>query len=492
MLLLNQQAVAQIDTSSQHRLVSYTVETGGMGSTAGVTPFWLRSNRFGTVPLTGSFGFVRAATTGRFSKPTPGRFTLGYGVEVVANAGQQTQVLLPEAYIRAGFRQLEFFAGRRKQVVGLADTLLSSGVYAWSGNSLPIPKIQFGTNGFAPLAFTNGLVAINAHIAHGWFGNTGLVQGSFLHQKAIYVQIGKPRSRVKFLTGITHFAQWGGRTSAHDIGKNGQLPSSFKDYLYVVAALNPDPKDSLQYSQHDAENRFGNHLGSIDFAADIALPNASLFIYVQRPYDDDTGVLFMNMPDGLYGIRWQNRTAERQHGFRLQRLTAEFLTTLNQSGPILGGGHFQGADDYFNNYQYRDGWIYHNQIIGTPFFTRRVDASADHRGIVGGLIPLPISNNRVQVIHVGILGSWRSGAGIRALLSQSWNYGQPMRPDPILAYAQFSGLFEFTLPVHWLGGTVVRAAVAVDRGQWLPNSFGSWLSLQKIGLFTGGQKRGAQ
>ncbi len=474
------QAQTKPDSS---RLAGLTVEIGGAVTTPGITPFWLRTNQLGTVPLDGSFGFVRTSLHGQLGKSRNQKWVVRYGLDAVLNRGQKTDVLLPEAYLRVERGHLSLEAGRWRQVLGVADTTLSSGAYSWSGNALPLPRLQIGTKGFAPVGFTRGWLSINANLAHGWFGNTGVIQNSFLHQKAIYFKVGKPGRSVKFIGGITHVVQWGGRTTAPDIGVNGALPSSLLDYLYVFSAVTPPASFSSQISTHDQENRFGNHLGSVDFAMDIPLRRASLLAYVQRPYDDDTGVLFMNMPDGLYGIRWQNQSANPQTGFRMQRVTTEFLTTLNQSGFMLGGGHFQGADDYFNNFQFRDGWIYRSRIIGTPFFTRDADSRPEFYNLPGSFNRhLPITNNRVQVIHVGLQGGWSSGVRIRALLSQSWNYGRPMRPEPIVAYSQFSGLVELTAPVNWLDGLDVRATVAADRGQWLNNSVGAWVSLRKTGF----------
>jgi len=471
----------QSDTT---RSTQYSLETGGMLSTDGLTPFWFRTNQLGVVPLTGSSGFVRAGIHGKIGKVTNKRWQYTYGLNAVANAGQSTKVLLPEAYFRADHGLLRIQAGRWQQVLGVADTLLSSGTYIWSGNALPLPRVQVGTSGFAPVGFTRGWLAINANIAHGWFGNTGKVEGSYLHQKAIYFRVGKPGGSVKFIGGITHVAQWGGQSSAKFIGKDGKLPSSLTDFVYVFAAVSPPQSLSGQISTHDLSNRYGNHLGSVDFAMDWSLPAASLLVYVQRPYDDDTGVLFMNLPDGLYGVCWQNRATGQQRGFRLDRLTTEFLTTLNQSGFRLGGGHFQGADDYFNNFQYVDGWIYKDRVIGTPFFTRRADARADHQDLLGlSKTKLPIVSNRTQVIHAGLQGGWPSGVRVRALLSQSWNYGRPEQLGPIIAYPQFSGMVECTVPTPWLNGLDLRVGVAADRGQWLNNSTGGWLSLRKTGFF---------
>ena len=52
------------------------VEVGALGATTNRTPFWLRANQFGVVPLTGQAGTVRAGLSGSFmlTDTTVGRY----------------------------------------------------------------------------------------------------------------------------------------------------------------------------------------------------------------------------------------------------------------------------------------------------------------------------------------------------------------------------------------------------------------------------------
>jgi hypothetical protein len=191
------------------------------------------------------------------------------------------------------------------------------------------------------------------------------------------------------------------------------------------------------------------------------------------------------MPDGLYGIRWKNKQPVLASGFRLTQITAEILSTVNQGGFNfdIGNRLYNGADDYFNNYQYIDGWTNRQRVIGTPFITRRLDSREDLHNLKGGNGRhglMAISNNRVQVGHIGLLGQWPSGTQLRALLSYSKNLGQPMSSDPRAPFSQFSGMAQLVLPVNWLGGSQISMAVALDQGQWLTNNAGGWLSLRKV------------
>ena len=477
------QAIPDTVTAAQ----SFMTEVGGFGSSATQTPFWFRSRQYGTVPLKGPAGLVRMGLTKQFGDFRSSRNVhVKVAVEGVANVGTSSRLILPVAYVSLLLKHFELYAGRRREVFGLADTLLSSGSYAWSGNALPLYKIQFGTRGYVPLGFTKGIVALNGLYAHGWFSNTDSIQNSFLHQKALFARISLFHNRVRLYGGLTHYAQWGGNSSIYKSGitVHGKIPSSLQTYRDIILVRQP-PSDTTQYSAFDLLNQAGNHLGSIDMALEIDNAQANWFLYYQHPFEDKSGVAFQNMPDGLYGIRWKNKRTDPYSSFRLVQITAEFLTTLNQTGFDfnIGSRLYNGADDYFNNYQYLDGWTHRQRVIGTPFLTRWLDSREDLHDIKGGYknySPMMISNNRVQVTHLGLLGQWPSGTQLRALLSYSRNFGRPIRSDSRTPLPQFSGMTELMLPVQWLGGCQLNLALALDQGQWLTNNVGGWLSIRKV------------
>lgn len=81
-------------------------------------------------------------------------------------------MIVPEAYLKARWGIFELSGGRRREIVGLLDTTLSTGSYAWSGNALPIPKIQLEIRDYAPIGFTKGdLMIPTSHIFEGTADN---------------------------------------------------------------------------------------------------------------------------------------------------------------------------------------------------------------------------------------------------------------------------------------------------------------------------------
>jgi hypothetical protein len=457
-------------------------EIGGFTSSASQTPFWFRSRQYGIIPLSGPAGIVQIGATKQFGDwQNASKLHFKLGIEGVANVGTASRIILPVAYASLFTKNFELYGGRRREVFGLVDTLLTSGSYAWSGNALPIYKIQFGTRGYVPIGFTKGILALNGLYAHGWFSNTDSVQNSFLHQKALFARISLFHNRIKLYGGLTHYVQWGGRSNAIGVlAPHGRIPSSLKDYLNVVLVRSP-PADTSQYSGFDSDNQVGNHLGSIDFALEVDNPKSNWYIYYQHAYDDKSGVAFQNMPDGLYGIRWKNKQTKFHSTFHIKQITTEFLTTLNQSGfdINIGDRQYYGADNYFNNLQFVDGWTHKQRIIGTPFLTRWLDSRADLNNIIGGFGKEMISNNRVQVLHLGLLAGKANGIETRLLLSWSKNFGRPVTLDPRMPLAQFSGLAELIAPISWLGNSQIRIAFTMDQGKWLTDNFGAWISIKK-------------
>ncbi len=483
LLFLTTSLLAQ-SGDSRHIHTSF-VETGGLVS-GEHTPFWLRANQYGIVPTNGSFGTVRlGAYSGYRATKTdslvirPRRFDWGYGLNVAGNAGNTSQLLLTEAYVKVRFHQIEFYAGRRREIVGLTDTLLTSGSYSWSGNALPLPKIQIGTVGYAPLKFTKGLIAINAYISHGWF-NDGFVQHSYLHQKMVYGRLGKPNWRVKFYGGFSDQAQWSGYAPGlgndPNLSDNGQLASGWSAFFNVVTTR----RGASSYTTNpnvvsiDQGNRIGNHLGSFDGAIEFNIGSYQVMAYRQFLYE--TGALFYltNVADGLNGIRFKRRTPGTSR-VSLERFTVEFFYSRSQGGPefVIDDPQRRGRNEYFNHSQYRDGWTYLDRTIGTPFLSQRSEVRSE-------LAVEPIANNRVSLLHLGAAGTINQRTSWLMKLSYSQNFGTYPNPYPP-GINQFSGLLQVATPIRLgtLGDCQLNASLALDQGKLLYNSTGLYVGLRK-------------
>lgn len=447
-LLMSQITYAQ----TVRQKIRYEVEAGTYLSTTESNPFWIRSNQYGEVPLE-SNGFTLRAQAKKeyepliYRKKGTGKFSYGYGIRAVLNAGKVNQVLLAELYGKVRYGAFEFSAGRRREVMGLVDSTLSAGSYIWSGNALPMPKVQISIPNFTPI-LKNGLIAVKGNFAHGWFGTGDSVKNYYLHQKSLYVRLGKPDWRFKFYGGFNHQVQWGGQVLYPRYeGKLRitEFGSDWQTYLYVVNGKSLYTLDTLviQNGQASAEggNRVGNHLGTIDLGLEYEDDHAKWFVYKQSIYE--AGALFYlnNIADGLHGIAYTRKNATSG----ILKVVVEYLQTSNQGGPYLSNRstipQLRGAEDYFNNGRYIDGWVYKGQTIGTPFimplrYTTGLSQSLDAN-------PNRIVNNRVNVLTLSVKSRVKQ-ADLVTRLSFSHNLGSYTIP---LDYTQASVLQQIIIPV---------------------------------------------
>ncbi|RAJ92618.1 capsule assembly protein Wzi [Larkinella arboricola] len=474
--------------------VQIFTELGLSGSTSHRTPFWLRTNQYGIVPNSSPFVTARAGIKAQYGDDRPRlpdaravkhrMISWGYGLEAVANLARKPEVLLSEAYVNGKLRGLELMIGRRREIIGLADSSLGTGSYSWSGNALPMPKIQLSLYEYTPIGFTRGIVAFRGLYAHGWFGNKGPVTHSYLHQKALYGRLGKPNWLFRFYGGFNHQVQWAGRSKVitdDELIKNGRFPGGFTNYLHAVTGLSlaakGDAIDTTEYSKNDRGNRLGNHLGSIDLGFEVNARAFSLLFYRQSIYEDGSLYYLTNIADGLNGIRYRNGRGATQN-WQIQSAVLEFLYTKSQGGATFSYiDRDRGADNYFNHGQYIDGWSYRGRTIGTPFIPPAIDTNPALPRPTTGPFPFFTNNNRLWVMHAGLAGRFRTTV-FQLKCSYSDNSGTYLKPFPEKT-RQFSSRLMVHFPVAIWGGMQSTVSLATDRGNLYPNSTGLYISLRK-------------
>lgn len=464
----------------------YTIHLQADGLTAGdlQTPFWLRANEFGLIPLKGPAALFRAGASLDFITPLPDsikanrrKLDWSLGVEGVQVTGPQKAFLLPEAYAKLRYGKVELWGGRRKEFIGITDTTLTSGSIVWSNNALPIPKIQIGTAGFIPLKFLNNFVALKGSFAHGWF-DVPYIQGAYLHYKSLHGRFGKPDGKVAFYFGINHMVQWGGHADYlknSPVAVNGHLTTAPKDFLWgILLGQLSRERENDRFTGFDGENRVGNHLGNYDIALTVKGDHQSLLFYHQHIFEDLSGLLFLNHFDGLYGLSWTLPNAFTKSS-GLNKLLFEFLTTNDQAGSVFDiTARYQGGDNYFNHSQYVQGWSYYNKAIGTPLLP--VHQELDHENLPHTENNFPI--NRVTGFHLSGNGLVLGKIHLQARLTYTLNRGTFSFPFPS-DVKQFSSLLNIKTSPKWLHGFSVGGKVAYDSGELYRSRFGAFLSLSK-------------
>lgn len=467
--------------------VKYQLESGMYISTSNQTPFWLRSNQYGIVPVESPFLTVRGATHKEYDSTInqqnqPKKFSYGYGINTIVNVGKSSQILLPEAYIKLRYGAFEFYGGRRREIFGLVDSSLTSGSYIWSGNALPIPKVQISIPNYTSI-IGHGVLSIKAGYAHGWFGHQGDVKNYFLHQKWLYGRIGKPNWKMKFYGGFNHQVQWGGIPIKPYIEAQtgtliSQFPSDFGTYLKVVSGVSliKNNRGTDNTPLNDAWNRAGNHLGSLDLASEINFRKIDLFLYRQSIYEDGSLFYLNNITDGLFGFSIKRKNIQKG----LTKICFEYLNTTNQGGATGSGNtvpQLRGQDNYFNNSLYINGWAYNQNNIGTPLLS---SLSQTNNALISqynyGDVPQTyIVNNRVNGLHISFHGKvskmnfstklmWTNNLGL---------YGFRFSTKQV----SFLHQINYQLPQYTL-----VANLAIDRGKLLTNNLGCYLGVRRIFL----------
>ncbi|MER0440591.1 capsule assembly Wzi family protein [Emticicia sp. W12TSBA100-4] len=374
----------------------YQLEAGTYLSTAGVTPFWLRSNQYGIVPIFSPILTFRGSVQKNYDSTKNDnkklkKFGYGYGFWGIVNVGKQSSVLLPEAYLKIRYEAFEFYGGRRREIMGLVDTALTSGSYIWSGNALPIPKVQISIPNYKQLGKSSIFVKIG--ISHGWFGNQGYVKNYYLHQKWLYGRIGQDNSKFKFYAGFNHQVQWGGVTQNIDplYSKNGKLaPYPLYSYQFVLIPFLQKliKLDIDKLTSYDSGLAIGNHLGSADIGFEFEKNGMKLLLYKQQPYDFARSLYTLNnIEDGLYGL-----SINLKKNYIVKNVLIEYLYTVSQGLYRFGkykASNYVENDNYFSHGQYIS-YDYNSLIMGTPFIL------LNERGIY---------NNRVKAFSFYLNGT---------------------------------------------------------------------------------------
>ncbi|MEA5141162.1 capsule assembly Wzi family protein [Arcicella rigui] len=412
--------------------VNAQVEAATYISTNNSMPFWLRSNQYGEIPIQSNVFSLRAQLEKEyhqndFKNIKLSRLTYGYKIRGVINAGNSNQFILSEIYFKTKFKSAEFYIGRKREVFGITDTTLSAGTFIWSGNALPIPKVQISIPNYVPI-FKNKLISIKGSFSHGVMGSADSTQNILLHQKSLYVKIGKPSWNMNVHVGINHQAQWGGKPTNPFIQKGTNqiitdYPSNLKTYWYVLSGISPIGSDKSFIV--DDGGRLANHIGTIDFAVEYNEQLANILFYKQYPYDKGNISTLYKISDGVYGVSINRKQVING----IIKVNFEYLNTTNQgissAYKLTTIVEHKRQNDYFNNVTYKDGWAYKGNIIGSPFLMPIKDSAYLlnlFNNNISKISPNYILNNRVRALTIGIESKIKT-IGLRTRISLSDNLG---------------------------------------------------------------------
>tara|TARA_R100001369_G_scaffold92896_1_gene141070 strand:+ start:83520 stop:84857 length:1338 start_codon:yes stop_codon:yes gene_type:complete len=380
-------------TANSFLLQAQQINYEGFGSLTGIvnsqeeSPFWIHSNQRGRIDESSNISaFFTAKATYEFSENA----SLEVGLGGLFHDGYSEKLQLDESYL--GFQNSWLLAHvGRKQKTELYDGLSASNQnILWSLNARPLPGISFQTK--QPIYFwKNAGLAFEASLEEFITDDERYVKDTRVHHKSFHLIFNKIQN-FEFKVGLQHFVQWGGTSPVF-----GKLPGSFNDYINVFTG-----KEGNDNVSGEEANALGNHLGSYEVYLNTSINNYKVEILYNHLFEDGSGRVLRNTPDGRYGVFIKNPDSNNI----INSLMYEFYYTKDQSDDNITT---DGSDNYFNNNLYRSGWTYESRILGVPFITLDDDR-------------FRINNNKIIVHHIGISGIV-SNLPYKLLTSYRKNYG---------------------------------------------------------------------
>ncbi len=445
-----------------------SVELQAIASDVGATPFFLSRLQYGAIPLDnpGIVAIVRNGKNYNLKK----KYDWKYQVQATGWAGKQNDFWLTEAYVSGRRGQLELWAGRRKEVYGLGDTAMTSGFYAWSGNAVPIPKIQFGTRDYVD--FAKGHLGIFMTFAHGWLDNQGPVIDGFLHQKTLYGRIGRRNALITLFGGVNHQVMWAGQN------RDGTTYGKGLNTFFYVVTTSKDRtflKEDPNAPQTESGYQYGAHCGSIDFLLKIQPKWGTISIYKQTAWETGRIAKLITANDGIAGVSINlNRKRILQH------IIFEYIYTANQGQYYSGLAKLLGmkdphADEIENNFNgTHGGWHYIDRGIGTPFLI--YDLESKGRNGDG------FSMNVVKAYFIGFQGILPNEIYWKLRAAYSLHTLPKFPGFPIRDYNGFIPQTSVGLQVskNVFKNLNFQAEIGYDQGERVTNTLGMKLGMKYV------------
>ena len=469
----------------------YFAESNLMLGGGDFAPFWFVSNRHGTVSKLPQDFSLRMAFFKDFKKqneqPT---FLFGYqwdyafGLDLIGAFNGKINSL-HQAYAKVSYGPFVAALGNFEVIYGNQDFALSSGGFGWSGNSRPLPRLDIGIAEFTEVPFTKGWLELKGVFSNGFMADKryvlnqteparrikydeegeildqtgGFTYNTLLHHKNVYLRVGG-KSAVNYTVGVEHYVIWAGKNSG-----GIHLPVNLREYLNVVGAFMPADRENMIF--HEADNRYGEHLGQVNNRLDVKLRNYTVSAYHQY-FIDDASFRHGLISDGLYGLLVRSNQKQPVTG-----VLFEFLKTTDQN-IVKSEKNIHGASNYYNNSVYTSGWTYFGQTIGTPLISSQF-YNQDRS--------LKLPNNSVKAYHFGIDGYITNNITYRTLLTYSEYFKRPSRTQIAYLKNNFSFLTEASAKIKRWEGVEVKAAIGGDFGDVYGNNFGVMLGIRKSGVF---------
>ncbi|MBO4965183.1 MAG: hypothetical protein J6C81_02825 [Muribaculaceae bacterium] len=478
------------------RLNASTMANVGSGDFA---PRLVTANQGGLI--TQPLSILEKVTLSRPMKRSD-RFSYGFGGSLVLDAACSTEyerwsidnngfvsnnqhpsyLWLQELYGEIKFRSVYLLAGLKENDRSIFDGVIGSGDLTLSNNARPIPQVRIGFIDFRDIPLTNGWVQIQGDIAYGVFTdqhwtedhynyfNSFITTGNLYHYKRCYFRT-KPEKPFSVTVGMQHASQFHGTWKKYNKGvmtKEVKDKLTFRDFIDVFYQT----KGNNSVNPGDAVNFNGNHLGSWDVQFRYRFRDGTkLTFYVQKPWEDESGVAWRTGFDGVWGLRYDAPSDALVDGAAI-----EYLDFTNQGGPMLWDPspsiptNASGADDYYNNFMY-NGWVNYGLAIGSPIFKAPLYNTDGY---------MRFTDNHLRGFHLGVKGRLMRGLRWRALFSFLSSNGTPLVPREHHRDVS-SFLLEAAYQLPSVPNLTFKGQIAFDAGSLYRPAFGMFVSASYSG-----------
>lgn len=466
-------------------------------------PYYIASNRHGILTQSkDALLDLRATRSTDLSK----RFSYGYGVEALTGFSDRVDYLrynpdskslykhgegpsaiwLQQLYGEIKYRSLFLTVGMKEQESKLLNFSLSSGDLVESGNARPVPQVRVGFVDFQDIPFTNGWVQIRGEIAYGKFADNGWMKshynyydwhinlGALYHYKYCYFRT-NPDQPFSVTFGMQTAGQFGGTTNVYRDGVKTRTFVGSKNLKAFFRMFFPRRESGSRYYD-------GNSLGSWDIQARYRLANGTeLKAYLQKPWEDGSGIGWKNGFDGLWGLEFSAPRTEAP----VSGVVIEYLDFTNQSGPMHWApgdnpgttitNEATGADAYYNNFQYNS-YMNYGMSLGTPFLPSPIYNKDGYMGFV---------DSRVRGFHAGITGKI-GNVNYRLLGGYRKGWGDGKQPT-VSTHHDTSMMLEGSYTLPSLPALNLKAQLGFDSGDMFGDNFGGCISVTYHGSLNFGK-----
>ncbi|WP_297095222.1 capsule assembly Wzi family protein [uncultured Draconibacterium sp.] len=381
---------------------SAKVEYNSLAGTKDQLPFWLWANQLGQFDRTSST--IQNLSINAFHQQQIGDSNFSYkaGVDLDLLLADENDIRFTQLFAALSWKFLQLQVGAFPEDEVYAGLSTTNGNLATSRNARPHPRIRAGFNRFVPIL---DWFSIKGFYEEGLLNDNRYVEDTHLHYGALYLRFGNPET-IQITAGIDQMVMWGGTHPEY-----GELPGWDSYFKYMTASAGGE--NALIFDQI---NSMGNSYGVYQVELNKNWEKLHATLYVSHPYEDHSGMEFVNFEDNLIGIHLDFKREQAL----FENLVLEYFHTKNQSGNFyfedFNNGHStnRGNDNYFNHGIYLSGVTFDKMAIGSPLFAPVFVEDGISKGF---------ENNRFSGFHVGADGLFSEVLHWKGLLTYSNNFG---------------------------------------------------------------------